>query len=398
MSSNGSPSSKEETTHAPRLRITVLCPSYVWTPGGGFRVIYEYANHLVKRGHQVSIVHPRRLKYAPKKPPENLRGWVREKVFAARNLVSKPSIPWQPIDSRVNMLYVPSSDARYFPDADVLFASAWQTVQSVLECPPSKGEKFILIQGREVDGDLQLVEEKTWRSPLHRVVISKWIREMGESLGAGDMVYIPNAIDHERYRMKTPVKDRPLQVAMLYSDVKIKGAADGIAALQIVKQKIPGLKAIIFGIGPRRSWIPEWIEYHRNPDQQFIVDKIYNGSRVILSPSWMEGFALPPAEAAACGCAIVSTDSGGIREYVEDGRTGLLSAPKNPDALAENLCRVLGDDNLRIRLVEQAQQEIGLWNWDRSAELMETHILNTLRKGSAPFASNAKEEILTPAQ
>jgi hypothetical protein len=105
------------------IRITFLLPGYAWAPSGGFRVIYEHANRLAARGHLVSVIHPRRLRYCP--PPElTFRQRIGRKKLALMALVARPSIAWQTIDKRVRLLFVPSSDERHIPDADVLSSPA----------------------------------------------------------------------------------------------------------------------------------------------------------------------------------------------------------------------------------------------------------------------------------
>ena len=131
------------------------------------------------------------------------------------------------------------------------------------------------------------------------------------------MAYIPNAIDHERYRITQPIEGRRRQISMLFSTTQIKGAADGLKALSIVREKYPDLKVMLFGVSRPQSWIPDWAEYHRNPPQEFLINEIYNKSCIYLAPSWTEGSPLPPAEAACCGCALVATEIGGFKEYVE---------------------------------------------------------------------------------
>jgi glycosyltransferase involved in cell wall biosynthesis len=219
--------------------------------------------------------------------------------------------------------------------------------------------------------------DQTWRSPLHKVVISKWLLSIGKELGVTDLAYIPNAIDHDHYRLTTPMENRKKQVAMIFSHVPFKGSKDGIAAIEMAKKKHRDLDVVFFGTGRHAGWIPKWIPYYRNPPQDFIVDEIYNKSRVFLSPSLSEGFALPPAEAACCGCAIVATDSGGIADFVEDGITGLLSPPADPKALGENLCRVLDDEQLRVRLAEAAARQLMTFTWKKNAQLMETFITSS---------------------
>jgi len=362
------------------MRVTFVLPCYMWVPSGGFRVVYEYANRLVARGHQVTLVHARRLKYAPPGPEDvTLRARIRRARASIVDLIATPSIDWHPIDERVKLLFVPSSDEKYIPDGDVLFATAWQTVRSVLECAPSKGEKCYLIQHYEVwMGPKELVDE-TWRAPLHKVVIARWLMELGESMGCNDLSYIPNAID-SRYRVVRPIEQRRQRVVMMCSSLSFKGSSDGIKALEISKKQFPNMEVVLFGQGRRAPWVPRWMSYMRNPPQSMIIEHFYNGSSIFLGPSLAEGFPLPPAEAAACGCAIVATDIGGHRDYLENNVTALLSPPKNPEALARNLCHLLGNDDLRIRLARAVNNFIGGFSWETSADLLERFLRRVLRQ------------------
>lgn len=104
------------------MKITFILPGYPWKPIDGFRVVYEYANRLVARGHEVTVVHPRRLpNWNP--PPPNLYRWLRRKAGYLRNIVLTPKIEWQPIDPRVQLLFVPELNPGYLPDADAVFAT-----------------------------------------------------------------------------------------------------------------------------------------------------------------------------------------------------------------------------------------------------------------------------------
>jgi len=359
------------------MRFTFLMPCYMWGPSGGYRVVYEYANRLIARGHRVFVVHPRVLKFAPPAGSKTLRARLRIAKTRVIELVLTPSVDWHPIDPRVEMLFVPSSEPRFVPDADVIFATAWHTVQSVLQCGPEKGEKCYLIQHHETFlGPPDLVDA-TWRLPIHKVVVSKWLVEIGRGLGVSEVNHIPNGIDHARYSLKQPIPRRHPRIAMMVSSIPFKGSRTGIEALQAAKRRYPNLAAVLFGKERHKGWIPDWVEYHRDPAQHFLVDEIYNKSSIFLSPSLAEGFALPPAEAAACGCAIVATDSGGIRDYIEDGVNGLLSPPGDAAALAANLCRVLGDDDLRTRLAMAANASVKRLDWERSTDLIEKFVMET---------------------
>lgn len=71
---------------------------------------------------------------------------------------------------------------------------------------------------------------------------------------------------------------------------------------------------------------------------------------VVCLPSYREGAAKVLLEAAASGRAIVTTDVPGCREAVQPGESGLLVPPRDPDALAEALGRLLRDPGLCRRM------------------------------------------------
>ncbi|MBV1735321.1 MAG: glycosyltransferase family 4 protein [Candidatus Desulforudis sp.] len=333
--------------------------------------MYEYANQLVARGHEVIVVHPRRLPNW-NLPSPNLYRWFRRKVGHLRNIVLKPKVEWQPIDRRVQMLYVPEPTARYVPDADVVFATAWQTAELVSRYLQTKGRKFYLVQDFDSFFGSKERLEATWREQFKMVIISHWLFEKVVSVvGRREgMTVIPDGINHQNFRLLNDIISRPKRVAMMYSQAGYKAPEDGLKTLEICRDKFREFQVIIFGPSSKPERLPFWIEYKANVDNEMLV-RLYNSASIFLSSSVAEGFSLPPAEAMACGCAVVATDSGGIREYADHGKTALLSPPRDPEALAKNLLRILKDDNLRIQLARAGHERIKEFTWDRSTDLLE---------------------------
>lgn len=73
-------------------------------------------------------------------------------------------------------------------------------------------------------------------------------------------------------------------------------------------------------------------------------------SDIFVLPSFMENMPMCIAEAFAAGVPVVSTTAGGIPNWVEDGKTGLLVAPGDSKELARALGTLLQDESLRNRL------------------------------------------------
>jgi glycosyltransferase involved in cell wall biosynthesis len=82
---------------------------------------------------------------------------------------------------------------------------------------------------------------------------------------------------------------------------------------------------------------------------------------VFTLPSWREGFPRSAIEAAAMGLPIVATNIRGCRQVVEDGVNGLLVPPKNSDALASAIKKLLADKQIRLKMgragYEKARRE-----------------------------------------
>ena len=109
-------------------------------------------------------------------------------------------------------------------------------------------------------------------------------------------------------------------------------AADALAALVKARR----LVAVVRLDGPRpsaevRAAMRDWAD-------------------VLVVPSRRDRLPNTIAEAFACGRPVVATTVGGIGEFVEQERNGLLVAPDDADALADALARLAGDEALRIRL------------------------------------------------
>lgn len=361
------------------MKITFLLARYDRKPVGGFKVVYEYANQLATRGHEVTIVHPRSLPNDYTPPLINrLRKWPIERIWWRRRSIIISGVPWFSVNNRVKLLSVPELIASYIPDGDAVIGTYWATAEYVINYPPQKGKGFYLLQAYEIWTGPEERVHATWRAPLAKIVIAQWLYEQGLKLGvpADHMMYVPLGLDHSKYRIIHPIDKRPPRIAMLYHYLAVKGAEDGIKALELARGRLPAMQAVLFGVVRRPRSLPSWIDYCPLPSQEELVNDIYNGSSVYLCPSWSEGWHLPPAEAMACGCAVVSTDIGGVRDYAEHGVTALLSPPKDPDKLADNICRLLEDSELRIKLANAGNKLIQTFTWDRSTNLFEQAILS----------------------
>ena len=212
--------------------------------------------------------------------------------------------------------------------------------------------------------------EQTWRLPLKKIAISSWQAELVLQSGAPkeDIEAIPVAIDHHRFRATNSILGRPKRVIMLYSPQPYKRSKLGLSALLKCKNAVPNLQASLFGpVRKRPAELPSWMDYHGNVSESDLI-KLYNSASICLCSSAAEGFALPPAEAMACGCAVATTDCGGNREYAKHEKTALVSDPDDFAALVNNVLELLSDEELRVRIASAGRNRIAQFTWEQSTQ------------------------------
>jgi len=358
------------------LRITFLLPLPGTHPIGGFKVAYEYANYLVERGHVVSVVHPALFRVDQPLGLLPLKQRLRTVWEYWKNKRTGGFLPtsWFKALPEVKMLWVPSLAKKYVPEGDVVIATAWETVEWAVDYPAGKGKKFYLIQHLETWSGPEERVFDTWKAPLEKIVIARWLQEIAENFGQTAHL-VHNGLDFKKFRLETPQDARdPMKLLMIFHSKDWKGSADGLAAFELARKEVPGLKLTLFGLTPPPDTLPKDIEYHHNPTQDKLRE-LYNESSIFLSPSWAEGFPLPPAEALQCGAALVSTDIDGMAMYAMHEQTALLSPVKDPAGMAENILRLVREPELRLKIAVEGHRFIQRFTWEEAGKKFEEILL-----------------------
>lgn len=93
---------------------------------------------------------------------------------------------------------------------------------------------------------------------------------------------------------------------------------------------------------------------------------LYSGASAAVVPSLIEGFGLPPLEAMACECPVISSNASCLPEIAGDG--ALYFDPLSPVDMADKINTVLTDENLRAILIKAGLKRIKDFSWDKMAE------------------------------
>lgn len=96
----------------------------------------------------------------------------------------------------------------------------------------------------------------------------------------------------------------------------------------------------------------------------FLVS-LYSGADLFVYPSLYEGFGLPPLEAMACGCPVVTSSAASIPEVCGDA--AFYVDPYSIESMTEGLCKLLTDETLRQRLIKKGLERAQVFSWERSA-------------------------------
>jgi glycosyltransferase involved in cell wall biosynthesis len=213
----------------------------------------------------------------------------------------------------------------------------------------------------------RLANALTWRRNAAVVAVSQGV---ADSIRRDDVAVhvVPHGTDLETFARAAP--DRPLSqrarvgsptVGSVGNFTAKKDHATLLAAFAKVRAAIPDARLVLVGIGPLEDALRRQahdldlagaVEFTGRRDD---VEHVLPGFDVFALSSRYEGLPIALLEAMAAGVAPVVTAVGGIPEVLSDGHDGLLVPPGDPDALAQALIRVLGDDGERARLADAAR-------------------------------------------
>lgn len=180
----------------------------------------------------------------------------------------------------------------------------------------------------------------------------------------GKICYVPNGVDTECFCPNPEVKkclraDLGLQNTFLWIAVGRfdlpKDYPNMLQAFACVVQEQPVAMLVIAGDGPLRPAMEVLAQDLGLKDRvRFLgmrhdIPELMNAADGYVMSSAVEGMPIVLLEAGATGLPIVATDVGGNREVVRDGETGFLVPPKNPDALAGAMLRLMNlpEDELK---------------------------------------------------
>ena len=235
------------------------------------------------------------------------------------------------------------------------------------------------------------------------IAISRAVADIIGPLGARHVTIVPLAVDLERFgpgpapaavrRRLTSDEHAPLVGIVGRIDPE-KGVDVLVRAMAALSGPAAAAHLVVVGspgVGPEG-----YAEQVHDEAERLLGDRVRFVGRtedvpatlraldVLVNASVAEPFGLSVLEAQASAVAVVGTRAGGIPDFVADGDTGLLVAPRQVEALAGALDRLITDPALRAGLAERGRRSAQRRGIEGRAEVIAELYRQVARRAARP--------------
>jgi glycosyltransferase involved in cell wall biosynthesis len=329
-----------------KMRIVYLTPGC--GVSGGIAVICQHANRLAKRGHHVTIV---------------------------SEVSDSTTIDWFP------GLIVPIVSVREYPaNTEILVSTAWSTAYTAVLLPARS--KFYFVQSDETrfhskNSSWEHITRLSYNIGYNFLTEARWIKKWLKEYFKQDAELVPNGLDQEIFFPDKPLQPKGKKIRILLEGaigLPYKGMAEAFKAVRNLDVEVWCVSS--YGV-PEKHWkCDRFFEQVPMKDMR----RIYSSCDILLKLSRVEGFFGPPMEMMACGGAVVVGRVTGYDEYIEDEINALVVDAFNPEKATKAIRRLISDQQLRFRLIENGKLTAQKWQWEKSIDTLERYYLDVLDK------------------
>ncbi|HEU4929369.1 MAG TPA: glycosyltransferase family 4 protein, partial [Candidatus Krumholzibacteria bacterium] len=187
-------------------------------------------------------------------------------------------------------------------------------------------------------------------------------------------------LDHNLYRPLSNVSRAEVPTVVHLGRLRKYKAVDVVLkSFVLVRERVPNARLIVVGDGPElpalrrlaeRLGLGTAAEFTGRVRGDDVV-AILNRAHVCVNASPKEGWGLTVVEANACGVPVVGSDRPGLRDSIQDGKTGFLVPYGDADAFAAKSAMLLTDAALWRRMSAASLEWARSLTWDKTADEME---------------------------
>lgn len=339
---------KTEKKEKEKLEITYIM---VWTKVcGGSKIILEYANRLAKRGHKI-------------------------------NIVTYDEYPdWYELSDKINFVKVPENEdiENYIPNSDVVVPTSWKCIRKAIIA--NKGPVAFFEQGGSHLFEIDKLSERKRKVVYDRMklppfiyTVSKYSSEKIKEIYGKNSSVIYNALESRVFYPREKERDeKEISITIVGSeDFKFKNIGEVLEAIRELKEKYLIRLNWITQTEPKTNK-EEGKNAIVNPEQKVIGDVLRN-TDIYICNSEYESFGLPTLEAMTCGATVITTDTGGMRDFVIDGENALVIKHHNKEDMKEKIEILINNRDLMHKISCVGRKTASKFNWDNTILSMEKY-------------------------
>jgi glycosyltransferase involved in cell wall biosynthesis len=197
-------------------------------------------------------------------------------------------------------------------------------------------------------------------------------------LDADRTAYTPHGVQPRFFVSRQPRPPGPLKLLYAGTWLEQRGVHYLREALPRLAARLPGLKMTFVGVGGLEPEVRAFF----GPQLAATIDvvpstpsekmhEVFAAHDVFLFPSLMEGLPSVVLEAMASGMPVITTETCGMPDVIDDGVDGLLIPPADSQAIEDAVLRLAEDPELARRLGVAAQERMRRQTWERAAAHLE---------------------------
>ncbi|THA27316.1 glycosyltransferase family 1 protein [Streptomyces sp. RKND-216] len=375
------------------MRIGIVCP-YSWdVPGGVQFHIRDLAEHLLRRGHQVSVL-------APSDDDTPLPPYV---VSAGRAV----PVPYNGSVARLNFGFLSAARVRRWVhdgDFDVLHIHEPATPSlALLTCWAARGPIVATFHTSNPRSRAMIAAYPILQPALEkisaRIAVSEYARRtLVEHLG-GDAVVIPNGVDVGFFARAEP--EPAWQGGTIgfigRIDESRKGLPVLMRALPRILKELPGTRVLIAGRGDTDEALEHLPDEGLRDRVEFLgmvsdEDKarLLRSVDLYVAPNTGgESFGIILVEALSASAPVLASDLDAFAQVLDGGEAGALFPAGDADALAAEAVRLLGDRERLAELRARGERHVRRFDWDTvGADILAVY--ETVADGAASVAPDER--------
>ncbi|WUH94685.1 glycosyltransferase family 4 protein [Streptomyces sp. NBC_00433] len=377
------------------MRIGIVCP-YSWdVPGGVQFHIRDLAEHLIARGHHVSVL-------APADDETPLPPYV---VSAGRAV----PVPYNGSVARLNFGFLSAARVRrWLHDGgfDVVHIHEPTSPSlGLLACWAAQGPIVATFHTSNPRSRAMIAAYPILQPALEkiraRIAVSEYARRtLVEHLG-GDAVVIPNGVDVDFFARAEPRAEWQGDTIgfMGRIDEPRKGLPVLMRALPAILAERPRTRLLVAGRGDAEEAVAGLPEQMRGRVEFLGMVSDEDKARLLRSVDLYvapntggESFGIILVEAMSAGAPVLASDLDAFAQVLAQGAAGELFANEDADALAAAALRLLADPEGRTALSERGRAHVRRFDWSSvGADILSVY--ETVADGAAHVATDERTRL-----